>query len=228
MCVSPPGRGGKYVWYLYRCVPPSATFTRDLGWTGRACSTMSRVGRYERGTYVLCVRLGAGSAHGVRALYDAEGELHACRISDASQVRVHRATRSIVDVQPRLTARAASSAPAFRGPTLPPWVFGYLVESVSHGHGPPRHVPLCLLPATSPWFMLAHPHYGWPEQLVSIPPGPGRGGKCDCVVVCIGVSLRVRPLRETSKRSIRLESFGNARKRKGDLFKAHSAKMSRN
>ena len=25
---------------------------------------MSRVGRYERGTYVLCVRLGAGSAHG--------------------------------------------------------------------------------------------------------------------------------------------------------------------
>ena len=64
MCVSPPGRGGKYVWYLYRCVPPSATFARDLGWTGRACSTMSRVGRYERGTYVLCVRLGAGSAHG--------------------------------------------------------------------------------------------------------------------------------------------------------------------
>ena len=64
LCVSPPGRGGKYVWYLYRCVPPSATFTRDLGWTGRACSTMSRVGRYERGTYVLCVRLGAGSAHG--------------------------------------------------------------------------------------------------------------------------------------------------------------------
>jgi hypothetical protein len=30
LCVSPPGRGGKYVWYLYRCVPPSATFTRDL------------------------------------------------------------------------------------------------------------------------------------------------------------------------------------------------------
>ena len=46
-------------------------------------------------------------------------------------------------------------------------------------------------------------------------------------VICIGVSLRVRPLRETSKRSIRLESFGNARIRKGDLFKAHSAKMSR-
>ena len=49
---------------------------------------MSRVGRYERGTYVLCVRLGAGSAHEVRALYDAEGELHACIISDASPVRV--------------------------------------------------------------------------------------------------------------------------------------------
>jgi hypothetical protein len=29
LCVSPPGRGGKYVCYLYRCVPPSATFTRD-------------------------------------------------------------------------------------------------------------------------------------------------------------------------------------------------------
>ena len=45
---------------------------------------MSRVGRYERGLYVLCVRLGAGSAHGVRALHDADGELHACRISEAS------------------------------------------------------------------------------------------------------------------------------------------------
>jgi hypothetical protein len=56
------------------------------------------------------------------------------------------------------------------------------------------------------------------------PPWEGGGSMC---VICIGVSLRVRPLRETSKRSIRLESFGNARIRKGDLFKAHSAKMSR-
>jgi hypothetical protein len=30
-CEYPPWEGGKYVWYLYRCVPPSgATFTRDL------------------------------------------------------------------------------------------------------------------------------------------------------------------------------------------------------
>ena len=82
---------------------------------------MSRVGRYERGTYVLCVRLGAGSAHGVRALHDADGELHACRISEASapiviiNLDLFGAMCSIDDVQPRLTARAASSAPAFRG-----------------------------------------------------------------------------------------------------------------
>jgi hypothetical protein len=71
-------------------------------------------------------------------------------------------------------SRAARASAPLRPPTLPTgYVQGYLVESVSHGHGPPRHVPLCLLPATSPWFMLAHPHYGWPEQLVCIPPWEG-------------------------------------------------------
>jgi len=77
---------------------------------------MSRVGRYERGAYVLCVRLGAGSAHGVRTLHDVEGKLHACRISDTSAgVCPLAATRSIVDVQPWLTVRAASWLLPFAG-----------------------------------------------------------------------------------------------------------------
>ncbi len=77
----------------------------DLGWTGRACSTMSRVGRYERGTYVLCVRLGAGSAHGCAHCTMQRGNcMHA---ESPMRLRcVPFLRRSIVDVQPRLTARA--------------------------------------------------------------------------------------------------------------------------
>ena len=126
----------------------------------------------------LC-RLGAGSVHGgtpdSTRLVICTHFPNACTISGASVECSLVATRSIVDVLGRRRSRRA---------WLLPFAGGYLVESVSHGHGPSRHVPLWFLPASSPWFMLAHPHYGWPEQLVC-PPLGGGGRMCS---ICIGVS----------------------------------------
>jgi len=138
--------------------------------------------------------LGSGPAQrmGARTVRCRGGTACMQNLRCVSGARPLAATRSIVDVQPRLTARAASSAPAFRGPTLPPWVFG--------GVGLAWAWPSASCPAVSPARDLSLVHARssalWVARAACVyPPLGGGGSMCG---ICIGVSLRVRPLRETN------------------------------
>jgi hypothetical protein len=119
---------------------------------------MSRVGRYERGTYVLCVRLGAGSAHGCAHCTMQRGNcMHA-----ESPMRL----RCVSPCGDAFDRRRSTSVDGARG-----------------------ELGSCL--------SLVHARSSalWVARAACVYPPLGGGGSM--FGICIGVSLRVRPLRET-------------------------------
>ena len=152
---------------------------------------MSRVGRYERGTYVLCVRLGAGSAHGCAHCtmqrgncMHAESPMRLRCVSPCGDAFDRRRSTSVDGARGELGSCLSRAHP----PTLGIWWsrsrMGMALRVMSRCVSCPRPLPgSCSLIRTM----------GGQSSLCVSPPGRG----VSMCGICISVSLQVRPLRET-------------------------------